>query len=74
MIYILLFFSLILFLLAITLVWAHRTGKDIQIASIKGFMFGALYDVEEVDGEQWHTLQILVGILSINILWETNQY
>jgi hypothetical protein len=37
-------------------------------------MIGALYDVEEADDEKWHTLQILVGILSINILWETNQY
>jgi hypothetical protein len=70
MIYILLFFSLILFSLTL----AVQQGKDVRLAIINGFMIGCLYDVEEVDGEKWHTLQILVGILSINILWETNQY
>ena len=69
MIYILLFFSLILFSLTL----AVQQGKDVRLAIINGFMIGALYDVEEADDEKWHTLQILVGILSINILWETNQ-
>lgn len=53
---------------------AVQQGKDVRLAIINGFMIGALYDVEEADDEKWHTLQILVGILSINILWETNQY
>jgi hypothetical protein len=70
MIYILLFFSLILFSLTL----AVQQCKDVRLAIINGFMIGALYDVEEADDEKWHTLQILVGILSINILWETNQY
>jgi hypothetical protein len=70
MIYILLFFSLILFSLTL----AVQQGKDLRFAIINGFMIGALYDVEEAEDEKWHTLQILVGILSINILWETNQY
>ena len=70
MIYILLFFSLILFSLTL----AVQQGKDVRLAIINGFMIGALYDVEEAEYEKWHTLQILVGILSINILWETNQY
>jgi hypothetical protein len=70
MIYILLFFSLILFSLTL----AVQQGKDVRLAIINGFMIGVLYDVEEADDEKWHTLQILVGILSINILWETNQY
>ena len=67
MIYILLFFSLILFSLTL----AVQQGKDVRLAIINGFMIGALYDVEEVEDEKWHTLQILVGILSINILWES---
>jgi hypothetical protein len=51
--------------------WATQTGKDIEFAIIQGFMLGALYDVEEVDDEKWHTIQILLVVLSINIKWET---
>ena len=67
MIYIILLFSLILF----ALTNAVKSNKEVKLAIINGFMIGALYDVEEVDNEKWHTLQILVGILSINILWES---
>ena len=66
MIYIILLFSLILF----ALTNAVKSNKEVKLAIINGFMLGALYDVEEVDNEKWHTLQILVGILSINILWD----
>jgi hypothetical protein len=69
MIYILLFFSLILFLLAITLVWADQTGKEIKIASIQGFMLGFLYDCFEEEEEKYYTIQVLLGVLSINIYW-----
>jgi hypothetical protein len=51
--------------------WATQTGKGIEFAIIQGFMLGALYDVEEVDDEKWHTIQVLLGVLSINIKWET---
>lgn len=51
--------------------WATQTKKDLEFAIIQGFMVGALYDVEEVEDEQWHTIQILLGVLSINIKWET---
>ena len=67
MIYIILLFSLILF----ALTNAVKSNKEVKLAIINGFMIGALYDIEEVDNEKWHTLQILVGILSINILWES---
>jgi uncharacterized membrane protein len=67
MIYIILLFSLILF----ALTNAVKSNKEVKLAIINGFMIGALYDVEEVEDEKWHTLQILVGILSINILWES---
>ena len=67
MIYIILLFSLILF----ALTNAVKSNKEVKLAIINGFMIGALYDVEEVESEKWHTLQILVGILSINILWES---
>lgn len=53
------------------IIWATQTNKDIEFAIIQGFMLGALYDVEEVDDEKWHTIQILLGVLSINIKWES---
>jgi hypothetical protein len=65
---------ILLFLLAILLIWADQTGKDIQIASIQGFMLGVLYDCDEQEQEKYYTIQVLIGVLAINILWETNQY
>jgi hypothetical protein len=63
---------ILLFLLAILLIWADQTGKDIQIASIQGFMLGVLYDYDEQEQEKYYTIQVLIGVLAINILWETN--
>jgi hypothetical protein len=63
---------ILLFLLAILLIWADQTGKDIQIASIQGFMLGFLYDCDEQEQEKYYTIQVLIGVLAINILWETN--
>ena len=57
--------SLIVFLL----IWADQTGKDIQIASIQGFMIGVLYDCDEQEEEKYYTIQVLLGVLSINIYW-----
>jgi hypothetical protein len=51
------------------LLWADQTGKEIQIASIQGFMVGVLYDCDEQDEEKYYTIQILLGVLSINIYW-----
>lgn len=63
---------LLISILILTLVsWAVYTGKEIRLAIINGFMVGFLYDVEEVENENWHTIQILLGFLSINILWDT---
>jgi hypothetical protein len=68
MIYI--FVLLLLALLYLT--YAVQQGKEVTLAIINGFMIGFLYDVEEVEDENWHTVQILLGILSINILWESS--
>jgi hypothetical protein len=67
MVYIIL--ALIVSLLVILLIWADQTGKEIQIASIQGFMIGVLYDCNEQDEEKYYTIQILIGVLSINIYW-----
>jgi hypothetical protein len=65
-------YVLTLLLIAIIgLTLAVKQGKEVNLAIISGFMVGFLHDVEEVDDEKWHTVQILLGILSINILWET---
>jgi hypothetical protein len=65
-------YILTLLLIAIIgLTLAVKQGKEVNLAIISGFMVGFLHDVEEVDDEKWHTVQILLGILSINILWET---
>jgi hypothetical protein len=60
---------ILLSLIAILLIWADQTGKDIQIASIQGFMLGFLYDCFEEEEEKYHTIQVLLGVLSINIYW-----
>jgi hypothetical protein len=60
---------LILGLIVSLILWADQTGKEIQIASIQGFMVGVLYDCDEQDEEKYYTIQILLGVLSINIYW-----
>jgi len=60
---------LIFGLIVSLLLWADQTGKEIQIASIQGFMVGVLYDCDEQDEEKYYTIQILLGVLSINIYW-----
>jgi hypothetical protein len=60
---------ILLALLVILLIWADQTGKDIQIASIQGFMVGVLYDCDEQGEEKYYTIQVLLGVLSINIYW-----
>lgn len=62
---------LISLLILCVITWGVYTQKEIRLAVINGFMFGFLYDVEDFDDEKWHTVQILLGFLSINILWET---
>jgi hypothetical protein len=60
---------ILLALITILLIWADQTGKEIQIASIQGFMVGVLYDCDEQYEEKYYTIQILLGVLSINIYW-----
>jgi len=53
------------------LTWSVYTGKELQFAIINGFMIGALYDIDKQEDGSYHTVQVLLGILSINILWES---
>ena len=62
-------------LLIFTLItWAVYTGKELQFAIIHGFMVGFLYDVDQEEEEKYHTIQVLLGVLSINILWDEKVY
>jgi hypothetical protein len=63
---------LLISILILTLItWAVYSGKELQFAIIHGFMVGFLYDVDQEEEEKYHTIQVLLGILSINILWES---
>jgi ABC-type cobalamin transport system permease subunit len=63
--------SLISILIFTLITWAVYTGKELQFAIIHGFMVGALYDVDQEEEVNYHTIQLLIGVLSINILWES---
>ncbi len=47
----------------------HYHKADITIAIIKGFMLGALYHKEQYGKETEYTLQCLIGIFSVNVIW-----
>jgi hypothetical protein len=51
--------------------WTVYSGKELQFAIIQGFMIGILYDEDKQEEENYYTIQVLLGILSINILWES---
>ena len=55
----------IFFLIVFFLILANPTGKEIQIASIQGLMFGFLYDCEEQEEEKYYTIQVLLSFISI---------
>jgi hypothetical protein len=63
--------SLISILILTLITWAVYSGKELQFAIIHGFMVGFLYDVDQEEEEKYHTIQVLIGVLSINILWES---
>ena len=63
-----------LLILAFTfIVIGHNKGADIIISPIKGMMFGFLYHKEEYIGENEYTLQCLLGVISINVIWIKKQ-
>ena len=42
---------------------------DIILSPITGIMFGFLYHKEQYEDEDEYTLQCLIGIISINVIW-----
>ena len=63
--------SLISILIFMLITWTVYSGKELQFAIIQGFMIGILYDEDKQEEENYYTIQVLLGILSINILWES---
>ena len=47
----------------------HFKDAEIVISPIKGLMFGFLYHKEEYIGENEYTLQCLLGVISLNVIW-----
>jgi len=64
---------LLIILLTPTLLifYAVATDKELQFALLDGFMLGIIYDKEENNDENWHTIQLCLLFLSISVLWET---
>lgn len=48
---------------------AQVKNAEIVISPIVGFMLGVLYHKERYDVEDEFTLQCLLGVISINVIW-----
>lgn len=62
--------SIILILFLIRQFFLFVRDKELIFAVIQGFVVGALYDVEEDGKYKCYTIQICLGFVTINILWE----
>jgi hypothetical protein len=56
-----------------SLIYAVYSGSTIIITLIKGFMVGALYNKDEHEDFDAHTVQFCLAILTITILWNTEE-
>lgn len=70
-----LFFIMLMLISFIFYIIGIFVNAEIIISPIKGFVFGALYHDEDYTENKEHfteyTLQALLGIISINVLWTT---
>lgn len=62
--------SIILILLLVRQFVEFTKYKQVFLAVIQGFIVGALYDVEEDGEDKYYTIQVCIGFVTINILWE----
>jgi hypothetical protein len=51
----------------------HNKAADIYISPIKGIMFGFLYHKEQYTEGDEYTLQSLLGVISITVIWINQQ-
>jgi len=61
--------GLLLFVAFAFLIIGQYKDAEIIIGPIKGIMFGFLYHKEQYEQEDEITLQCLLGIISINVIW-----
>jgi len=64
------------FLLIVALIFiiiGHNKNADIYISPIKGIMFGFLYHKEQYTEGDEYTLQSLIGVISITVIWINQQ-
>jgi hypothetical protein len=64
------------FLLIVAFVFViigHNKGADVYISPIKGIMFGFLYHKEQETQGDEYTLQCLLGVISITVIWINQQ-
>ena len=59
----------LLFMALVFIIIGHLKDGDIIISPIKGLMFGFLYHKEQYEEEDEFTLQCLLGVISINVIW-----
>jgi len=48
----------------------YAMNAEITFAPVLGFIMGALYSYTDFDDGREHTLQCLIGFISITIVWE----
>ena len=55
----------------IILMTIQRYGGELIISPVIGFMVGWLYNPEHFEKETEHTIEIVLGIVSFKIIWNT---
>ena len=63
--------SFILFTIYFLMQLMVKYDGDVIIAPIKGLMAGALYNNDIDDEETEHTIQIVLFVISITFIWQT---
>jgi len=61
--------GILLFMAFVFIMVGHFKDAEIIISPIKGLMFGFLYHKEQYKEEDEVTLQCLLGVISINVIW-----
>ena len=55
----------------VVLMTIQRYGGELIISPVIGFMAGWLYNPEQFEDGTEHTIQVLLGIVSFTIIWNT---
>jgi len=61
--------GILLVVALIILVIGQIKKADIILSPIMGIMFGFLYHKEQYEDEDEYTLQCLIGVISVNVIW-----